>query len=57
MKNKIILLRSGNVILKVLGQFRTLQQAKWFIEDNYFEFYKDVCQWSKFQSPEFITIE
>lgn len=57
MKNKIVLLRSGNVILKVLGQFRTLQQAKWFIEDEYSEFRKDVCQWSKFQSPEFITVE
>jgi hypothetical protein len=57
MKNKIVLLRSGNIILKVLGQFRTLQQAKWFIEDEYSEFRKDVCQWSKFQSPEFITIE
>ena len=57
MKNKIVLLRSNNIILKVLDQFRTLQQAKWFIEDNYPDFFKDVCQWSKFQSPEFITIE
>lgn len=57
MKNKIVLLRSENVILKVIGQFRTLQIAKWFIEDNFPEFYKDNCQWSKFQSPEFITIE
>lgn len=57
MKNKIVLLRSDNIILKVLDQFRTLQQAKWFIEDNYPDFFKDVCQWSKFQSPEFITIE
>jgi len=57
MKNKIVLLRSGNVILKVIGQFRTLEQAKWFIEDEYSEFIKDVCQWSKFQSPEFITVE
>lgn len=57
MKNKIVVLRSENVILKILGQFRTLQQAKWFIEDEYPEFNKDVCQWSKFQSSEFITIE
>ena len=57
MKNKIVLLRSDNIILKVLDQFRTLQQAKWFIEDNYPDFFKDVCQWSKFQSHEFITIE
>jgi hypothetical protein len=57
MKNKLVLLRSGNVILKVLGQFRNLQLAKWFIEDEYPEFLKDVCQWSKFQSAEFITIE
>jgi hypothetical protein len=57
MVNKLVLLRSGSIILKVLGQFRTKQQAKWFIEDEYPEFKKDVCQWSKFQSPEFITIE
>lgn len=40
MKNKIVLLRSDNIILKVLDQFRTLQQAKWFIEDNYPDFLK-----------------
>lgn len=57
MKKKLVLLRSGNIILKVLGQFRTFQQAKWFIEDEYSEFIIDVCQWSKFQSPEFITVE
>lgn len=56
-KNKLVLLRKGNVIIKIIGQFRTKQLAKWFIEDNYPEFLKDTCQWSKFQSPEFITIE
>lgn len=55
--NKLVLLRSENAILKVLGQFRTKQIAKWFIEDNYQEFYKDLQQWSKHNSPEFITIE
>lgn len=55
--NKLVLLRSGNVILQVLGQFRTTELARWFIQDNYPEFLKDVCQWSKFESDEFITIE
>lgn len=57
MKNKLVLLRSNNIILKVLGQFRTTERAKWFINDEYPEFRKDICQWSKFESPEFITIE
>jgi len=57
LKNKIVLLRSDNFILKILGQFGTLQQAKWFIEDEYPDFYKDICQYSKFESSEFITIE
>lgn len=57
MKNQIVLLRSGNIILQVLGQFRTKELARWFIEDNYPEFHKDICQWSRFESPEFITIE
>lgn len=57
MKNKIVVLRSGNVILQILGQFRTKELARWFIEDNYPEFYKDICQWSRYQSPEFIRIE
>ena len=51
------MLRSDNFILKILGQFGTLQQAKWFIEDEYPDFYKDICQYSKFESSEFITIE
>lgn len=55
--NKLVLLRSGNVILRVLGQFRTKEHAVWFIEDNYSEFRKDICQWSLFQSDLFITIE
>lgn len=55
--NKLILLRKGNFIVKILGQFRTKKRAKWFIEDNFPEFYKDIYQWSKFQSDEFITIE
>lgn len=57
MNNFLVLLRSGNIILKVLGQFRTSEKAKWFIEDEYPEFTKDVNQWSKYKSPEFITIE
>lgn len=57
MKNKLVVLRSGNVILQVLGQFRTKERARWFIEDKHPEFYKDTNQWSKYQSPEFITIE
>ena len=57
MKNKLVLLRSGNIILKVLGQFRTSELATWFIQDECTEFKKDICQWSKFQSDEFITIE
>ena len=32
MKNKIVLLRSGNIILRVLGQFRNNFLAKCFIE-------------------------
>ena len=57
MKNFIVLLRSDNTILRVLGQFRTKELARWFIEDEYPEFHRDICQWSKFESPEFITIE
>lgn len=57
MEKKIVLLRSGNIILRVLGQFRTLQKAKWFISDERPEFYKDICQWSKHKSDLFITIE
>lgn len=57
MKNKIVLLRSGNVILRVLGQFKTLYQVKLFLENEHPEFIKDVSQWSKFQSSEFITVE
>lgn len=57
MKNKLVLLREDNIILKVLGQFRTKFLAKQFIKENYYEFYPDVCQWSKHKSPQFITIE
>lgn len=57
MKNKLVLLRSGNVILEVLGQFRMSWQAEVFIEENYPEFRYCLYQWNKFQSPEFITIE
>lgn len=32
-QNRLILLREGTVILKVLGQVRTTEQAKWFIQD------------------------
>ena len=56
MENKLVLLKRGNIILEVLGQFRTKELARWFIEDNYPEFYKDICQWSKFESPEYIVI-
>lgn len=62
MKNKgdnfLVLLRSGDVILKILAQKPTAYQAKWFVKDNYPDFdYESPCQYSKFKSPEFITIE
>jgi len=55
--NKLVLMRTNNCIVAVLGQFRTKQQAKWFIEENYPEFNKDNCQYSEFESPRFITID
>jgi len=55
--NYLVLLRSGNVIVKVLGQFQTLYKAKIFVEDNFSEFSQDICQYSKYQSELFITIE
>ena len=55
--NKLVILRIDKYIISVLGQFRTKQQAEWFIEDNYPEFRKEDCQYSEFQSPRFITID
>ena len=57
MNIKLVLLRSGNLIVEVLGLFRTKERARWFIQDNYPEFRPDVCQYSLFQSDLFITIE
>ena len=57
MKNKLVLLRQDNIILRVLGQFRSKGLAKQFIEDNYPEFEPDFCQYSKYDSQQFITIE
>lgn len=57
MKNFIVALYNGNNIISLLGQFRTSWDAKCFIEDNYIEFHKDICQYSKYQSPLFIRIE
>ena len=56
MKNFLAILMSGNIIVQILGQFRTKWQAERFIEDNHIEFNKDVCQYSKFESPLFIKI-
>ena len=56
-KNKIVVLRTNNLILRILGQFRTNWQAKGFILENYPDFRQETCQWSKLDSPEFITIE
>ena len=61
MKNKIVLLRSGNVILRVLGQFRTQHQAEFFISENFPNFYYSLYQWQESDcsetDPNFITIE
>jgi len=57
MKNFIVALYNGNNIIALLGQFRTHWEAKCFIENNYIEFNKDICQYSKYQSNLFIKIE
>lgn len=54
---KIVTLRSNDKLLEVLGVFRTAEKARWFVEDNYIEFHKDDCQYSKFESELFIKIE
>lgn len=56
-KNKLVLLREDNIILKVLGQFRNKFLANQFIEENYPEFEKDICQFSNPEQSQFITIE
>lgn len=56
MKNYLVLLRKNNTIIEVLGQFRTKSLAIEFVEENFIEFYKDICQYSKFESNQFITI-
>ncbi len=57
MKNFIVTLRNNNCIVEIIGQFRTKWECICFIEDNYIEFYKDVCQYSKWDSPFFIKID
>lgn len=57
MKNFIVVLYEGNTIKQILAQFRSIWEAKNYIEENHIEFTPDICQYSKFQSPLFIKIE
>ncbi len=54
---KAVFLKSDNIILKVLGIFRRKHKAVGFVRENYSEFELDFCQYSKYNSDQFITIE
>ena len=56
MKNFIVVLCKGNRMIEILKQERTIEKARWFIEDNYVEFQKDICQYSRYRTDEFIII-